>query len=120
MVTVARSFGPRGTDNIAKPPVHGFPAADVRGYSCRHYTTPLLPLRQSSSLMVACCPSLGRLERSMLVGKQRAPFPGAASRLSVASSNTLHLPPIHPHPLHQKMFHNFLPRLLIVRVCESI
>jgi hypothetical protein len=107
------------TDIIAKLSVHGFPAAVDPEDRCRR-TTPLLPSRQSSSLLVPCYPPLGRLDRNGLVGKQRAPFPGAASRLSAASSNTLHLPLTHPYPLCQQLFHRFCPRLLVGIVFESI
>jgi hypothetical protein len=65
-------------------------------------------------------PPLGRLDRKTEVGKHRAPFPGAASRLSATNSNILHQPLIHPYPLRQFLFHGYYPRLLIKRISERI
>jgi hypothetical protein len=119
MVIVARSFGPRGTDIITKPCVHGFPAAADPVDRCRR-TTPLLSSRQSSSLLVSWCPPLGRLDRKRLVNKHRAPIPDAAPRLFAANYNTHHIPLIHPYHVRQKTNHRICPRLFIMRVFESI
>jgi hypothetical protein len=100
--------GRGGTDIIAKPSAHSFPAAVDPEDRCRR-TTPLLPSQHFSSPLVSCCIPLGRLDRKMLVGEQRAPFPGAASRLSAVSSNTLHLPLIYSCTLTQKYFTDSVP-----------
>jgi hypothetical protein len=107
------------TDIIAKPSAQSFPAAADIENRCRR-TTPLLPSRQSSYVLVSCCPRLGWLDRHKLVGEQRASFPGAAFRQSAATSNTLHLPLIRPYPSRQKIFHRFSPRLLSKGESESI
>jgi hypothetical protein len=43
-------------------------------------------------------PPFGRLDVSMLVDVERAPYPSAASRVSAANSNIRVPPPIRPYP----------------------
>jgi hypothetical protein len=49
-------------------------------------------------IIVVVLPSFGRLDVSMLVDVERAPYPSVASRLSAASSNILNQPLICPFP----------------------
>jgi hypothetical protein len=103
--------GREGTDIIARPSAQSFPEAADPEDRC-HRTTALLRSRQSSFFVGVVLPPLGRLDRNMLVNEQRAPFPGATSRLSAANSNTLHLSLIHPYPLRQKYFTDYGPASL--------
>ena len=82
-----------GVRNLFKPSVPDFPAA-----ADPHKPLNLAALssrRSSSLLLLFVLPPFGRLDVNMMVDVERAPYPGAASRLFAASSDThVHRRPI--------------------------
>jgi hypothetical protein len=88
----------RGDAEIIQPSVPGFrTAANHADHPSPDFAAP-----PDATILLAVgvvLPPFGRLDVNMLVDVERVPNPGAAFRLSAASSNTLNPPVIRPYPL---------------------
>jgi hypothetical protein len=103
MVAMVGSKGPRGCGNYSNPLYRLF-----RRLMILMNTTPpdlaAPPVATDLLDVGVVLPPLGRLDVSMLVDVERAPYPSGASRLSAAGSNTRVPPLIRPHPpLHHTL-----------------
>jgi hypothetical protein len=105
---MAGSKRPRVCKDYSKPPYRVFwRRLILKNTPPRDLAAP--PIATVLVASFVALPPFGRLEDrvevSMLVDVKRAPYPGDASRVSAASSNTLNPPVIRPYP---PLYHTLL------------